>query len=139
MPHRRGRDAKRSHDRGLTRWLEQVELGEHAQSFIAQGIDWDVLADLWEQDSRELGLSLGDRKRLLKALATLTQPRRGEAERAEAPRSSAGAYANFMMDDEGEACVKAAYGDNYERLAMLKKKYDPTNLFRVNQNIRPAP
>jgi FAD/FMN-containing dehydrogenase len=44
-----------------------------------------------------------------------------------------------MMDDEGEARVKAAYGDNYERLAMLKKKYDPTNLFRMNQNIRPAP
>jgi FAD/FMN-containing dehydrogenase len=55
------------------------------------------------------------------------------------PFNLAGAYANFMMDDEGEARVKAAYGDNYERLAMLKKKYDPTNLFRVNQNIRPAP
>ena len=55
------------------------------------------------------------------------------------PFNLAGAYANFMMDDEGEARVKAAYGDNYQRLAMLKKKYDPTNLFRVNQNIRPAP
>ena len=46
---------------------------------------------------------------------------------------------NFMMDDEGEARVRAAFGDNYERLAALKKKYDPVNLFRVNQNIRPAP
>jgi FAD/FMN-containing dehydrogenase len=49
-----------------------------------------------------------------------------------------GSYVNFMMDDEGEARVKASYGENYERLSVLKKKYDPTNLFRVNQNIRPA-
>lgn len=49
-----------------------------------------------------------------------------------------GAYANFMMDDEGEARVKAAYGGNYNRLASLKQKFDPANLFRVNQNIRPA-
>lgn len=49
-----------------------------------------------------------------------------------------GAYANFMMDDEGDARVRAAYGGNYDRLATVKKKYDPGNLFRVNQNIRPA-
>jgi FAD/FMN-containing dehydrogenase len=55
------------------------------------------------------------------------------------PFNLAGAYANFMMDDEGEARVRAAYGGNYARLAIVKKKYDPANLFRVNQNIRPAP
>jgi FAD/FMN-containing dehydrogenase len=54
------------------------------------------------------------------------------------PFNLPGAYANFMMDDEGEARVKAAYGGNYDRLASLKKKYDPANLFHVNQNIRPA-
>ena len=54
------------------------------------------------------------------------------------PFNLEGAYANFMMDDEGEARVKAAYGDHYQRLAALKKRYDPDNLFRVNQNIRPA-
>jgi FAD/FMN-containing dehydrogenase len=54
------------------------------------------------------------------------------------PFNLPGAYANFMMDDEGEARVRAAYGDNYQRLATVKKKYDPGNLFRVNQNIRPA-
>ena len=54
------------------------------------------------------------------------------------PFNLGGAYPNFMMDDEGEARVRAAYGDNYDRLAALKKKYDPSNLFRVNQNIRPA-
>ena len=54
------------------------------------------------------------------------------------PFNPGGAYSNFMMDDEGEARVKAAYGDNYPRLAAIKRKYDPTNLFHVNQNIRPA-
>jgi hypothetical protein len=53
------------------------------------------------------------------------------------PFDLAGAYPNFMMD-EGEERVKATYGSNYNRLAALKKKYDPTNLFHVNQNIRPA-
>jgi hypothetical protein len=54
-------------------------------------------------------------------------------------RHLGGAYPNFMMDDEGEARLRATYGDNYDRLAELKKKYDPSNLFRVNHNIRPAP
>ena len=54
------------------------------------------------------------------------------------PFNPGGGYSNFMMDDEGDARVKAAYGENYTRLAMLKKKFDPSNLFRLNQNIRPA-
>ena len=54
------------------------------------------------------------------------------------PFDLGGAYPNFMMDNEGEARLKATYGDNYKRLGKLKKKYDPDNLFRVNQNIRPA-
>jgi len=49
-----------------------------------------------------------------------------------------GGYVNFMDADEGEARVKASYGEHYERLAAIKRKYDPANLFRVNQNIRPA-
>jgi FAD/FMN-containing dehydrogenase len=53
------------------------------------------------------------------------------------PHSAGGAYVNFMMD-EGESHVKASYGKNYARLAKIKKKYDPTNFFRVNQNIRPG-
>ncbi len=52
------------------------------------------------------------------------------------PYSAGGAYVNFMMD-EGQERVQATYGDNYGRLAAIKNKYDPTNLFRVNQNIRP--
>jgi FAD/FMN-containing dehydrogenase len=53
------------------------------------------------------------------------------------PYSAGGAYVNFMMD-EGEARVKASYGNNYERLVTVKNKYDPDNFFRVNQNIRPS-
>jgi len=39
--------------------------------------------------------------------------------------------------DEGEERVKATYGENFERLKEIKKKYDPDNLFRINQNIKP--
>jgi len=53
------------------------------------------------------------------------------------PYSTGGAYINFMMD-EGEARIKATYGDNYKKLVKVKTKYDPQNLFRVNQNIKPA-
>jgi FAD/FMN-containing dehydrogenase len=53
------------------------------------------------------------------------------------PHSGGGAYVNFMMD-EGQERVKATYRDNFERLVDMKNKYDPTNLFRVNQNIRPT-
>jgi FAD/FMN-containing dehydrogenase len=52
------------------------------------------------------------------------------------PYSSGGAYVNFLME-EGEDRIKATYGENYERLAAIKTKYDPTNLFRLNQNVRP--
>jgi FAD/FMN-containing dehydrogenase len=53
------------------------------------------------------------------------------------PTSAGGAYVNFMMD-EGEDRVKASYRDNYDRLAEVKRRYDPDNLFHVNQNIRPS-
>jgi FAD/FMN-containing dehydrogenase len=53
------------------------------------------------------------------------------------PYSAGGAYVNFMMD-EGQDRIKATYRDNYERLLRIKNHYDPDNLFRVNQNIRPT-
>lgn len=53
------------------------------------------------------------------------------------PYSAGGAYVNMIMD-EGQDMVKAAYRDNYAQLARIKAKYDPDNLFHVNQNIKPA-
>jgi FAD/FMN-containing dehydrogenase len=53
------------------------------------------------------------------------------------PYSAGGAYVNFMMD-EGQERIGATYRDNFERLVDIKNKYDPTNLFHVNQNIRPT-
>ena len=52
------------------------------------------------------------------------------------PFSAGGAYVNFMME-EGQERVQATYRDNYARLAGIKGKVDPTNFFRVNQNIHP--
>jgi FAD/FMN-containing dehydrogenase len=53
------------------------------------------------------------------------------------PYSAGGAYVNFMMD-EGQERVQASFRENYDRLVSVKSTYDPANLFRVNQNIRPA-
>jgi FAD/FMN-containing dehydrogenase len=57
--------------------------------------------------------------------------------KASAPFASAGVYVNFLTADESDR-VRSAYGPNYDRLAQIKRKYDPNNLFRTNQNIRPA-
>jgi FAD/FMN-containing dehydrogenase len=56
--------------------------------------------------------------------------------KATAPYSSAGAYVNFMTEDESDR-VTAAYGANYARLVQIKKQYDPENVFHLNQNIMP--
>jgi FAD/FMN-containing dehydrogenase len=53
------------------------------------------------------------------------------------PHSAGGAYVNMMMHDEGPDRVRASYRDNYDRLVEVKRRYDPANLFRVNQNIAP--
>ncbi|MFM0670619.1 FAD-binding oxidoreductase [Paraburkholderia sediminicola] len=53
------------------------------------------------------------------------------------PFNLEGVYVNFMDADEAENRVELSYGDNYKRLASIKAKYDPNNLLRVNQNIKP--
>jgi hypothetical protein len=54
------------------------------------------------------------------------------------PCSAGGGYINFLGQGEGPDRVRATYGDNYVRLTQTKTKYDPTNLFHINQNIAPA-
>jgi FAD/FMN-containing dehydrogenase len=56
--------------------------------------------------------------------------------KASAPYASGGAYINFMTAEEGDR-VAAAYGYNYERLVEIKRRYDPENVFHLNQNIKP--
>lgn len=56
--------------------------------------------------------------------------------KASAPYASGGAYVNFMTEEEQNR-VAAAYGNNYERLVEIKTKYDPKNIFHMNQNIKP--
>jgi hypothetical protein len=53
------------------------------------------------------------------------------------PFFASGRYVNYLGDDEADASVAAAYGPNYRRLQRIKATYDPNNLFRMNQNIRP--
>jgi FAD/FMN-containing dehydrogenase len=57
---------------------------------------------------------------------------------AATPFATGGVYVNFMPGDEAQRVSSGAYGVNFARLAKLKAKYDPANLFRVNQNIEPA-
>jgi hypothetical protein len=57
---------------------------------------------------------------------------------AMSPLSTGAVYVNDL-ENESEDRVRAAYGDNYDRLSRIKRKYDPDNFFRVNQNIKPAP
>jgi class 3 adenylate cyclase/tetratricopeptide (TPR) repeat protein len=77
----------------LTTWLVRIGLGRHAANFASQGIEWDVIADLSEEDLKELGLTLGDRKRLGKALAARSEISTSEPEaarqRGDTPSSSA--------------------------------------------------
>jgi FAD/FMN-containing dehydrogenase len=55
------------------------------------------------------------------------------------PHATGGVYVNFMPEDEAQRVGQGAYGANHRRLASLKARYDPGNLFRMNQNIPPAP
>ncbi|HXV47217.1 MAG TPA: FAD-binding oxidoreductase [Candidatus Binatia bacterium] len=53
--------------------------------------------------------------------------------------STGGTYVNFLTEEEGDERIQAAYGNNYKRLAEIKSKWDPNNLFCMNKNIPPKP
>ncbi len=58
--------------REIARWFDELGLGQYAVIFVENDIDWEVLPELTEHDLEKLGLSLGHRKKLLKAIASLT-------------------------------------------------------------------
>ena len=54
------------------------------------------------------------------------------------PSLASGVYSNYLAGDESDARVRAAYGRSWDRLVVLKRKFDPDNFFRLNQNVNPA-
>jgi FAD/FMN-containing dehydrogenase len=93
----------------------------------------------------ETAYPLRDAEYALNAIAMWTDPAQDAANvrwsrrqwEAMRPYSPGSVYVNFVGLDEGEDRVRAAYGPNYARLAAIKARYDPGNLFRLNQNIKP--
>ena len=53
------------------------------------------------------------------------------------PQALGGSYVNFLQGDEAQGELEASYGDNWDRLVEIKRRYDPDNLFRHNRNIAP--
>jgi len=94
----------------------------------------------------ETAYPLRDAEYSLNAISAWTDPAQDAANVRWARRlweavwrfSPGSVYVNFLGVDEGEDRVRAAYGPNYDRLAAIKARYDPDNLFRSNQNIKPA-
>jgi FAD/FMN-containing dehydrogenase len=96
-------------------------VGRHDTAWSARDATWSMVIAAIDPDPAKAG-----------ALATWAKA----YWEAVHPYNMGGAYVNFMME-EGQERIKATYGDNYERLVAVKRKYDPANLFRVNQNITP--
>ena len=74
----------------ISDWLEQLGLGKYAEAFAENDIEFDVLSELTDDDLRQLGLSLGHRRKFLKAVAELTRDvdRAANTDVAEAPQAS---------------------------------------------------
>ena len=98
------------------------DTAEDATAYSGRNADWIANVHARWTDAAEDEQCIGWARRLFKDLT---------------PHATGNAYVNFMTQDEG-ARVEAAYGSHYGRLAALKKKYDPSNVLRTNQNIVPA-
>lgn len=71
------------------------------------------------------------------AMSEREVPRVRQSWQALQPFATSGGYINFM-DGDDQKRIASAYGENYERLTEVKAKYDPANLFRLNQNVKPT-
>jgi class 3 adenylate cyclase len=113
----------------LATWLAQIGLGAHAARFISQGIDWDVLADLSECDLKELGLTLGDRKRLAKGLSGLTGAHVHASERLRARADLSSTSAGGAIEAERRQ-VTVMFIDLIDSTA-LAERFDPEDMRRL--------
>ena len=98
-----------------------ARVNRSATAFSHRGAKWSMIMAGIDPDPANAGLITAWAKDYWQALH---------------PYSAGGAYVNFMME-EGQDRVRQTYRENYDRLVAIKRKYDPTNLFRVNQNIKP--
>ncbi len=97
---------------------------EAATAFGHRNWPWNIVITSGWSDAKDSERNIAWTRELLDALR---------------PYSAPGAYVNYLGGDEGPAGLQAAYGTKLGRLAAIKAKYDPTNVFRLNQNIAPAP
>ncbi|BDC42607.1 hypothetical protein PTKU15_59040 [Paraburkholderia terrae] len=121
------RDAAMTDD--LTTWLAQIGLGAHAAKFTLQGIDWDVLGDLSEGDLKELGLTLGDRKRLAKGLAALAEAHAHSLEPAEERGALSSPPASKAIEAERRQ-ITVMFIDLIDSTA-LAERFDPEDMRRL--------
>jgi hypothetical protein len=95
----------------------------HATAYFNRGASHNIgVANLWKMPAEDAARNSEWVRKVWTQIEPLTR----------------GQYVNLAATDDRDARVHAAYGDNYTRLAALKKRYDPNNLFRLNANIKPA-
>lgn len=99
-----------------------ARVGRRTTAFNHRGAKWSMVIAGIDPDPANAGLITDWAREYWQALH---------------PYSAGGAYVNFMME-EGQDRVRQTYRENYDRLVEVKRKFDPANLFRVNQNIRPG-
>ena len=108
--------------RGIAEWLASIGLGEYAQRFADNGIDHSVLRDLTEQDLTQLGVLLGHRRKMLRAIADLDGAPLAPAEKAAAP----------VPRDEAERRHLTVMFCDLVGSTALSARLDPEDLWRVN-------
>jgi FAD/FMN-containing dehydrogenase len=106
---------------GNSAWSRVPEL---STAFGHRNWPWNIVVTSAWSDAKDSERNIAWTRELLDALRPYRAP---------------GAYVNYLGGDEGLAGLEAAYGAKLGRLAAIKAKYDPTNLFRLNQNIAPTP
>ncbi len=108
-------------DYGNSAWSR---VPESATAFGSRKWPWNIVITSAWSDQKDGERNIAWTRELLDALR---------------PYAAPGAYVNYLGGDEGPAGLQAAYGAKLGRLAAIKAKYDPTNLFHLNQNIAPRP